>query len=89
MPGTESPLSVAMDATPLLGTRTGVGESVAGFLSAVSNDRTIDVIAFGLSAAAGRSLPGRLPASVRPARAVPIPATMLLRAWVRTRPPRH
>ena len=38
MPGSPRPVAVAMDVTPLLGVRTGVGASVAGFLHAVRED---------------------------------------------------
>jgi glycosyltransferase involved in cell wall biosynthesis len=84
VPSPSRPVAVAMDATPLLGVRTGVGESVAGFLSAVSTDVDLDVIGYGLSATAGRSLPARLPPSVRAGRRIPIPAGALLRVWART-----
>ena len=83
MPSPSRSVTVAMDATPLLGVRTGVGESVAGFMSAVATDSDLDVIGYGLSAAAGRSLPKRLPAAVRAGRAIPIPARALLRTWAR------
>jgi glycosyltransferase involved in cell wall biosynthesis len=83
MPGPVRSIAVAMDATPLLGVRTGVGESVAGFISAVSADPGIEVIAYGLSATAGKALPERLPGTVRAARRMPIPADALLRAWAR------
>ncbi len=83
MPGPDTSVVVAIDATPLLGVRTGVGASVAGFITAVSTDPEVDVIAYGLSARAGRSLPGELPDSVRAGRPVPIPATVLLRTWAR------
>jgi glycosyltransferase involved in cell wall biosynthesis len=83
MPGPDQPVAVAMDATPLLGLRTGVGSSAAGFIDALSTDRTLDVIGYGLSATAGRSLSQVLPGSVRAARTIPIPATALLRAWAR------
>ena len=76
-------VTIAMDATPLLGVRTGVGESVAGFISAVAPDPDLDLIGYGLSATAGRSLPERLPPSVRAGRRIPIPAGALLRAWAR------
>jgi glycosyltransferase involved in cell wall biosynthesis len=81
MPGPARSVAVAMDATPLLGVRTGVGESVAGFITAVSTDPDMEVIAYGLSATAGKSLPERLPRSVRAARRIPIPADALLRTW--------
>ena len=72
-----------MDVTPLLGVRTGVGESVGGFMTAVATDPDLRVIGYGLSATAGRSLPDRLPPSVRAGRRIPIPAGALLRAWAR------
>jgi glycosyltransferase involved in cell wall biosynthesis len=73
----------AVDATPLLGMRTGVGVSVAGFIAAVSADPAVDMVAYGLSTSAGRSLQEVLPDTVRAGRAIPIPATALLRAWER------
>jgi glycosyltransferase involved in cell wall biosynthesis len=83
MPDPDRSVTVAMDATPLLGRRTGVGESVAGFMRAVTTDPHLNVIGFGLSASAGKALPERLPASVRPGRRVRIPAAALLRLWAR------
>ena len=83
MPDVAGPVVVAMDATPLLGVRTGVGESVAGFINAAATDPDLDVIGFALSAAGGGALPGRLPAGVRPGRRIPIPAATLLRTWAR------
>ena len=83
MPGPVRSIAVAMDATPLLGVRTGVGESVTGFISAVSTDPDLEVIGYGLSATAGKALPDRLPRSVRAARRIRIPADALLRTWAR------
>jgi glycosyltransferase involved in cell wall biosynthesis len=83
VPSPSRSVTVAVDATPLLGVRTGVGESVAGFISAVARDPDLDVIGYGLSATAGRSLPERLPSSVRAGRRIPIPAGALLRTWAR------
>ena len=87
MPGPAGSVVVAIDATPLLGVRTGVGVSVAGFIGAVSADPAVDVVAYGLSATAGRSLPETLPDAVRFGRAVPLPATALLRVWSRLNHP--
>jgi glycosyltransferase involved in cell wall biosynthesis len=81
MPGPTRSVVAAVDATPLLGRRTGVGVSVAGFIGAVAAEVGVDVVAYGLSATAGRSLPHVLPDTVRAGRALPIPATALLRAW--------
>ena len=83
MPGSPRPVAVAMDVTPLLGVRTGVGASVAGFLHAVSEDPELAITGYGLSAHAGKSLSGHLPPSVRPGRRIPIPASALLRTWAR------
>jgi glycosyltransferase involved in cell wall biosynthesis len=76
-------VAVAMDATPLLGVRTGVGESVAGFISVVATDPELDVVGYGLSATARDALRERLPATVRAGRRIPIPAGALLRTWSR------
>ena len=83
MPDAASPIVVAMDATALLGVRTGVGASVAGFINAVATHPDLDVVGFALSARGGGALPGRLPVAVRPGRRVPIPAGALLRTWGR------
>jgi glycosyltransferase involved in cell wall biosynthesis len=81
MPDAAGPTVVAIDATPLLGRRTGVGESVAGFVNAIATDTSLDIIGFALSATAGGSLATVLPAGIRRGRRVPIPAAALLRAW--------
>jgi glycosyltransferase involved in cell wall biosynthesis len=83
MPSPASPVAVAIDASPLLGVRTGVGESVAGFIDAVATDPHVGVVGYALSATAGKLLPERLPGSVAPGRRVPIPAEALLRVWAR------
>jgi glycosyltransferase involved in cell wall biosynthesis len=83
MPDVAGPVVVAVDATPLLGVRTGVGESVSGFINAVATDPHLDVIGFALSATGGGALRGRLPAGVSPGRRIPIPASALLRTWTR------
>jgi glycosyltransferase involved in cell wall biosynthesis len=83
MPDPARSVAVAVDATPLLGFRTGVGVSVAGFLTAVSTDPAVDVVGYGLSAVAGRTLPEQLPDSIRAGRVVPLPASLLLRTWAR------
>jgi glycosyltransferase involved in cell wall biosynthesis len=83
MTGPARSVVVAMDATPLLGVRTGVGESVAGFMAAVATDPDLDVVGYALSATAGDALGEQLPASVRAGRRIPIPAGALLRTWVR------
>ena len=75
-------LRVAVDATPLLGKRTGVGAFVAGALGALCSDPDLDLGAFALSLRGGRSLPAHLPPGVRAVRR-PAPAAPLLLAWSR------
>ncbi len=83
MPGSPRPVAVAMDVTPLLGVRTGVGASVAGFLHAVGADPDLAITGYALSAHPAKSLRDHLPATVRPGRRIPIPASFLLKAWAR------
>lgn len=79
-------LRVAVDATPLLGERTGVGAFVAGALGALSADPGLDLSGYALSLRARGGLPEALPAGVRPL-ARPMPAGALLQAWARADQP--
>ncbi|MDQ2754397.1 MAG: glycosyltransferase family 4 protein [Actinomycetota bacterium] len=81
-------IRVGIDATPLLGTRTGIGAAVAGILEALPGHPRLDVIGYGLTATGWRLLPALLPAGVRSARRRPLPAAALLRAWARFDHPR-
>jgi glycosyltransferase involved in cell wall biosynthesis len=83
MPGSARSVVTAVDATPLLGVRTGVGVAVAGFITAASKDPALDLVGYGLSTTAGRSLSDVLPDTVRVGRSIPIPASALLKAWER------
>jgi glycosyltransferase involved in cell wall biosynthesis len=76
------PVRVAVDATPLLGTRTGVGAFVAGVLPALAHRDDLRVGAFGLTWSGRRSLPRVVPADVEVAR-VPMIAGALLPLWSR------
>jgi len=82
MPGADGPISVAMDATPLVGTRTGVGVAVAGYLGALAARRDLDITAYAMSARRWRDLRGHLPAGVRAGRG-PMPAGLLTRLWAK------
>lgn len=73
-------LRVALDATPLLGTPTGVGTFVAGALAALARRDDLDLRAYALSLRGRANLPFRLPANVD-AVTRPMPAAALLRAW--------
>jgi glycosyltransferase involved in cell wall biosynthesis len=74
------PMRVALDATPLLGERTGVGEFCAGALAGLSARDDLLVSAFAVSWRRRHGIVGQLPAGVRVVRR-PIPARPALAAW--------
>jgi hypothetical protein len=73
-------LTVAIDATPLLGDRTGVGAFAAGTLRALAEHRDLALVGYGLSWAGRGQLATVLPAGVRAIRA-PMAAAPLLSLW--------
>jgi glycosyltransferase involved in cell wall biosynthesis len=80
-------LSVALDATPLLGRPTGVGVFCAGALAALACDPTLDVSAFAVTWRRRGWLDDRLPVGVAHHQR-PMPARPLHAAWARSdRPP--
>lgn len=79
-------LRVAVDATPLLGHRTGVGVFVSAVLPLLGADPGLALSAYALSLRGGRTLPGHLPPGVVPLTR-PMPAGALLAAWARADAP--
>ncbi len=75
-------LTIAIDATPLLGARTGIGVAVSGMVRELARRDDLDVIGYGLTGTGWAGLRSKLPARVRPSRA-PMPASLLLRTWAR------
>jgi glycosyltransferase involved in cell wall biosynthesis len=75
-------LRVAVDATPLLGVRTGIGVFVGGALAALAGRSDLDLLGYALSARGYPRLAGALPAGIRPSR-LPMAAAPLLRLWGR------
>jgi glycosyltransferase involved in cell wall biosynthesis len=75
-------MRVAIDATPLLGHRTGIGVAVDGFLRGLAGRPEVQVTAYGLTARGWRRLSAELPPGVGSA-ARPVPAAALVRAWAR------
>lgn len=73
-------LTVALDATPLAGDRTGIGVAVAGIIRALASRGDLDLIGYGLTGSGWRQVRSHLPPGVRPARG-PMPAGALLRIW--------
>jgi glycosyltransferase involved in cell wall biosynthesis len=77
--------TVAIDVTPLLGARTGIGVAVAETLAALrALEAGPDLVPYTLSTRA-RLQRDSVPAQTR---FVPIPARLLLRSWVRADAPR-
>ena len=80
-------LRVAIDATSLLDTRTGVGTVVAGLIDRLATRDDVAVTAFAVSLRGGDRLPGVLPAGVE-SRTSPLPARLVREAWIRGDRPR-
>lgn len=76
----EGPLAVAVEATALLGVRTGVGRFCASALAALAERPDLRVQAFAVSWRRRQALPPALPAGVV-ARQRAMPARPLLAAW--------
>jgi glycosyltransferase involved in cell wall biosynthesis len=80
-------LSVAFDATPLLGRPTGVGAFCAGALAGLSGAPDVDVSAFAVSWRRRHGIAGLVPPGVS-TRQRPMPARPLHKVWGRmSRPP--
>ena len=79
-------LRVAVDATPLLGTRTGVGRFCEGALGALAGLSHLDVDAFAVTWRRRRRLPPLVPAGVD-VRQRAMPARPLHLAWSRLQAP--
>jgi len=78
----DGPLRVAVDATPLIGRRTGVGEFCLGALSGLAERRDVSVSAFAVSWRRRDWLEGVLPAGVTSAQRA-MPARPLHWSWRR------
>lgn len=74
------PLGVALDTTPLLAPRTGVGEMCAGVLGALAEREDVEVLAYAVTWRRRGLLPPELPPGVR-ALGRPLPARPLHLAW--------
>lgn len=73
-------LRLALDGTPLLGNRTGVGEVVAGLLTGLASRPGLDVAAYVVSRRGHADLSALLPPGVRPA-VRRWPARVVHRMW--------
>jgi glycosyltransferase involved in cell wall biosynthesis len=80
-------IRVALDGTPLLGNRTGVGEVVAGIVDALAARPELDVSAYAITWRGRSTLAERLPGSARSATAL-IPARLARARWMKSDHPR-
>jgi glycosyltransferase involved in cell wall biosynthesis len=83
----EPRLRVALDATPSLGVRTGVGTVSRGLIAHLAARDDLAVTAFAITWRGRKRLPDLLPASVRPATR-PVPARLTSALWPRVGWPR-
>lgn len=75
-------LRVAIDATPLLGDRTGIGVAVTGMVRELGRRSDLELVAYGLTLRGWTRLPDVVPPGMRASRR-PAPAGPLLRIWAR------
>jgi len=81
------PLRVAIDATPLLGPRTGIGVSTEAIISGLAQDPRLDVTGFVVSLRGRKGLSALLPPGVDEV-AVPFSARLARTMWKRVAWPR-
>lgn len=81
-----SQIRVALDATPLLGDRTGIGEVVGGILQELASHDGLTISAYALTLRGRRDLKAALPKGVECATR-PIPARWVRRRWLRSDSP--
>ena len=80
-------LRVAIDATSLLGVRTGIGNVTAGLVNSLAGRPDVEVVAYAITWHGRDSLRQSLPASVRSGTR-PFPARLTRSLWPRLRWPR-
>lgn len=76
-------MRIALDATPLLGARTGIGEFTAGLIAALAERDDVNPVAFAITWRGRGRLTDVVPAGVPVVRA-PMPARPLRAAWSRS-----
>ncbi len=82
-----SEIRVALDATPLLGKRTGIGEVVGGIIQELASREGVSISAYALTLRGRRDLKAALPKGVRCATRA-VPARWVRRRWLGSDSPR-
>jgi glycosyltransferase involved in cell wall biosynthesis len=80
-------MRLALDGTPLLGPRSGVGEVVSGTLLELARRPDLEVIAYGLTLRGRKDLAAAVPPGVHAASRT-FPARLVRQLWLRTEFPR-
>jgi glycosyltransferase involved in cell wall biosynthesis len=80
VPDAVPPLRVAVDATPVIGERSGVGHATAHLLAGLATRDDVDVSGYAITRRGRHTLPGLLPAGVAAATS-PTPARLTHRLW--------
>jgi glycosyltransferase involved in cell wall biosynthesis len=80
-------LRVAIDGTPLLGERTGIGHVTANLMAALADHGDVEVVAYAVSRTSGRDLSGLVPNGVKVGTSR-LPARFVLPLWERMEHPR-
>jgi glycosyltransferase involved in cell wall biosynthesis len=80
-------MRLALDGTPLLGFRSGVGEVVAGIAPELARRSDIELVAYALTLRGRDELVAHLPPGTRSATR-PYPARLVRQAWLRSEMPR-
>jgi len=80
-------MRVAIDGTPLLGSRTGVGEVTHGIVNHLAARSDVDLVVYAVTFSGRRELASVIPAEARAA-VRPVPARAVRALWARTAHPR-
>ena len=83
----DQPLSVGLDATPMLGQRTGIGHTVGALVDALRRRDALSLSAYAVTWTGRDRLADLLPEGVTPATR-PVPARLVRRMWRRFDHPR-
>ncbi|HEY3670927.1 MAG TPA: glycosyltransferase family 1 protein, partial [Acidimicrobiia bacterium] len=75
-------MRLALDGTPLLGPRSGVGEVVSGIVAELARRPDLEVVAYALTLRGRKDLASRVPPGSRTATR-PYPARLVRQAWLR------
>ena len=80
-------MRLALDGTPLLGPRSGVGEVVAGIVPELASRPELEVVAYAITLRGRHDLDAAVPAGVRSATRRS-PARLVRKAWLRSEHPK-